>query len=532
MAPHKNELVRSILFGAVLFSLILFGSKPSLKDPSLGIAIQHNGQVKSFDAFCRETVQTITGKQKWDHRSPESAVFRVLRDNNAAGDLKWIRIDLPELISKIGLVQGQVFYSYNQVIPSIGEVQWLVQEARNKRDKDLRPTKLEQAAETLYGKLSIAKDLMSGDSINVIPPKEGKVWSSPYASEGSRSDEFRKLVSLSAPGKENDFREGCKKWIEQTNHDTASAFRAKIKRELIYFSLRPFQWAWILYLVSFIFLSFFKKKNFGILIGLASVFCAFALHTDGLILRVLILGRPPVSNMYESMIYMSWVVMAVAVIFSLTNKNLVFISSASMISALVVIYGNLLPLDPSLEVLVPVLRSNYWLTIHVLTIVSSYGVFGVAMALGHRHLILSMLGKLPKSAEQTSAQLIYRVIQLGVLLIGIGTTLGGVWANESWGRFWGWDPKETWALITLLGYLVVIHLKYSKLISNFWLAMSAVLGFLLVLMTWYGVNFVLGRGLHSYGFGSGGIVWIFYYLGFEFIFVTAVFYRNFSHKNA
>ena len=102
-----------------------------------------------------------------------------------------------------------------------------------------------------------------------------------------------------------------------------------------------------------------------------------------------------------------------------------------------------------------------------------------------------------------------------------------MWANESWGRFWGWDPKETWALITFLGYAIVIHLKFAKILRPFGLALSSILGFLLVLMTWYGVNFVLGRGLHSYGQGSGGLVWIIYYLIFEALFLSAVLMKKY-----
>jgi cytochrome c biogenesis factor len=148
------------------------------------------------------------------------------------------------------------------------------------------------------------------------------------------------------------------------------------------------------------------------------------------------------------------------------------------------------------------------------------------MGLGHRHLILSTRKKLSKTESERSANLIHRVIQVGLLLLGIGTVLGGVWANESWGRFWGWDPKETWALITFLGYLIVVHLRFSKKMSDWWLAMSSVLGFLLVLMTWYGVNFVLGRGLHSYGQGAGGMEWMILFLILEGAFVLWAFLKH------
>lgn len=269
-------------------------------------------------------------------------------------------------------------------------------------------------------------------------------------------------------------------------------------------------------------LSAVKKNPLGKPAGISLVALAMAFHTLGLILRVIVLQRPPVSNMYESMVYMNWAVMLFAFIFAAIQRNAVFLTAGAAISALVMIYGDLLPIDADLEVLVPVLRSNYWLSVHVMTIVSSYGAFGLAMALGHRHLILERTKKFTKAAQETSAQLIYGVIQLGILLLGIGTVLGGVWANESWGRFWGWDPKETWALITFLAYLVVVHLKYSKKITPHWLALSSIIGFFFVLMTWYGVNFVLGRGLHSYGFGSGGMMWILAYIAAEIIFLAVV----------
>jgi cytochrome c-type biogenesis protein CcsB len=225
--------------------------------------------------------------------------------------------------------------------------------------------------------------------------------------------------------------------------------------------------------------------------------------------------------MFESIVYMSWILMLFAFVFFFFWRKNIVLSAGALISALVTLYGHLLPIDSNLEVLVPVLRSNYWLTIHVMTIVSSYGAFGLATALGHRHLFFAMRNTLRVQEAEESAHFIDRIMQLGVMLLGIGTVLGGVWANESWGRFWGWDPKETWALITFLAYLAVIHLRYTNKLNDFWTAFCAVLGFFFVLMTWYGVNFVLGRGLHSYGFGSGGSGWIVGYVVLESLFLLA-----------
>jgi len=110
--------------------------------------------------------------------------------------------------------------------------------------------------------------------------------------------------------------------------------------------------------------------------------------------------------------------------------------------------------------------------------------------------------------QRRLSQYLYRTLQIGVVLLAAGTILGGVWANYSWGRFWGWDPKETWALIALLGYLAVLHGRFSGWLGSFGIAVGSVIAFLGVLMAWYGVNFVLAAGLHSYGFGGGGLPYV------------------------
>ena len=187
----------------------------------------------------------------------------------------------------------------------------------------------------------------------------------------------------------------------------------------------------------------------------------------------------------------------------------------------------------------PVLRDNFWLTIHVLTIVSSYGAGLLAWGLGNLSLGHYLFGKYrspkptlsPKKlpagyrpaqrdelemeeelhptklapvACHTLAAFIYKTVQVAVLLLAAGTILGGLWADVSWGRFWGWDPKEVWALISLLTYLAILHGRFAGWIGDFGMALGSVLGASAIVFSWYGVNFVLGVGLHSYGFGAGG----------------------------
>lgn len=489
------------------------------------IPVQHNGRVKSFEAFSRQVLSYVTERETWNRKPAYVVMLESMSDPNAFRKNPWIRIGYRELVSYLGLPEDRQFFSYEELLPSADRIESLARSSQAKRDQDVRPTKLEQKGEALYSHMLEVKQLIAGETFKLIPVTGQQDWVSPYLVSGARSDEFKNMIRSFHEGRYGDFEEHARSWTNRVHEETALKYYRKIRWEVLYYDWRPFQWAWMLYLAAFLVIAFRKRAKF---LGAMLLSAAFSLHTMGLLLRVLILSRPPVSNMYESMIFMNWVLMAAALVFSMVRRNLTVAGVGAFISALVMIYADLLPIDPSLEVLVPVLRSNYWLTIHVMTIVSSYGIFGLAMGLGHRHLILDWRKKLPKKEAEQSAQLIHRVIQVGVLLLGIGTVLGGVWANESWGRFWGWDPKETWALITFLGYLIVVHLRYAKILTAFGIALSAVLGFLLVLMTWYGVNFVLGRGLHSYGQGSGGMGWVILYLALEAAFVAAVLLKKYS----
>ena len=155
------------------------------------------------------------------------------------------------------------------------------------------------------------------------------------------------------------------------------------------------------------------------------------------------------------------------------------------------------------------MRSNFWLSTHVLVITMSYAAFFLAFVLGDVSLFFFL--KNEERYKKTITQY-HRAIklcfQIGVVLLAGGTILGGIWADYSWGRFWGWDPKETWALISLLAYLALLHGTLVGWVREFGTALGAVVLFFFIVMTWYGVNFVLGQGLHSYGFGSGGIEYV------------------------
>ena len=261
-----------------------------------------------------------------------------------------------------------------------------------------------------------------------------------------------------------------------------------------------------------------------ILLGLIAVALVggFALHSLGFYLRCVVAGRPPVSNMYESIIWGSWGIVFFAFILLYFYRNVWIQVSAAAVATLALILAQSFPalLDPFISPLVPVLRSNYWLTIHVLTIVLSYGAFALAWGLGHVAVFLYAFKPQNTSLQETLVIFLYRALQIGVVLLAAGTVLGGIWANYSWGRFWGWDPKETWALIALLGYVAVLHGRFSGWMGPFGFSVSSVIAFLGILMAWYGVNYVLAAGLHSYGFGGGGVFYVLAAVGIDLAFLA------------
>jgi ABC-type transport system involved in cytochrome c biogenesis permease subunit len=220
--------------------------------------------------------------------------------------------------------------------------------------------------------------------------------------------------------------------------------------------------------------------------------------------------------MYESVIFVAWGAVVFALIFEAVYKARYFAACASALAVIALILADNVPiLDGSIDPLVPVLRDNMWLTVHVLTITLGYAAYFLAMGIGHVNLGLYFFAPQRAALLKTLSLFLYRAIQVGTLFLAVGTMLGGVWASYSWGRFWGWDPKETWALIALLGYLAVLHGRFVGWFKDFGMAVGSLLGFLLVLMAWYGVNFVLGTGLHSYGFGSGGYTYVGGFVAFE-----------------
>jgi len=234
------------------------------------------------------------------------------------------------------------------------------------------------------------------------------------------------------------------------------------------------------------------------------ILLGFIFHTAGLAIRWYVSGHSPMSNGYESMLFISWVTVLAGLLFS--RRSSLTLAATAVLASLTLMVAHLSFMDPEITNLVPVLQS-YWLTLHVSVITASYGFLGLGAILGLVIMILYSLNtrKNRKNILKTVDDLTiinYRTLTLGLYFLTIGTFLGAVWANESWGRYWGWDPKETWSLITMIVYAFVIHSKNIKALNSiFAFNLMSVYAFSSVLMTYFGVNYYLS-GLHSYAGGD------------------------------
>ena len=286
----------------------------------------------------------------------------------------------------------------------------------------------------------------------------------------------------------------------------------------------------------FVIIKIFKESkaiNWLIKGSIAIIILLFLMHTGGLIARWIVSGHAPWSNAYESMIYVAWATMFFGLAFG--RKSSMTIAATAFLTSFILMVAHWNWMDPEIANLQPVLNS-YWLMIHVAIIVASYGPFALSMILGLIALILMILTtkknkKRVKATIKEITTINEMAMTVGLVMLTIGNFLGGQWANESWGRYWGWDPKETWALISIMIYAFVLHVRLVPgLKSRFTFNTLSVAAFASILMTYFGVNFYLS-GLHSYASGDQSITptFVYYTVAIFAVIATAAYFQFKKH---
>ena len=330
---------------------------------------------------------------------------------------------------------------------------------------------------------------------------------------------------------------------------------SKISAEVQYNALDPFYKAMLLYayviilaFAMYVLERYLKIKKLLWNLSLILFSCAVALSTYGLILRMYITSRPPITNLYTTFVFVSLTVAILCLFLEWFYKNKTSIISGAIASFVLLLISLRFAVEgDTMEVLIAVLRSNFWLSTHVITINLGYAGITFSGVIGHFYLIqhyffirnkkkwntptIKQKQKLEevKEKQKKMYSMIYAVQAFGIIFTALGTLLGGIWADQSWGRFWGWDPKENGSLLILLWSAALFHARISGWIREVGYAAGAIVGIVVVMIAWFGIN-LLGVGLHSYGFTSGIAYPLFLYIVLQLAFVFFMMYLLYVQK--
>jgi cytochrome c-type biogenesis protein CcsB len=531
----------SILVLAVFFSMLsvqLF-AKTTSTEALKYLPVQAEGRIKPFDTFARENLSLIYGKSSFEGKPAHEIVFTWILTPQEWEKKEFVEIAHAGVKEALKLDKMRRYFSPNEIFNS-DRLALLMQDLASKRESKEKLDAYFQSIQRIETQLSVFKEFASGQYLSLVPPAEGSKWLSLAELSPEAQQYFMKIsqafvsaISAEAKGDGEAIDKASSELSQTVNAFSAYARAANsnlyptekfMNLEVHYNSIHPFRWAWFFYFLAVLLVCFAiggKRENLYRYVWICTGL-GFAIHTYGFSLRMYLTERPPVSNMYETVVWVSWGAVLFSMIIEKLYKFRFTLLAGPLVATFCLILTDMAPsiLDPTLQPLEPVLRSNFWLTVHVLTITISYSAFFVAFCLGDLGLYYYLRGEnLWKERLQIITNSIYRAIQIGVVLLATGILLGGVWADYSWGRFWGWDPKETWALIALLGYIAILHARLVGLIKQFGMVVSSIVTFSLVIMAWYGVNYVLGAGLHSYGFGAGGVEYVSAFIAIHFLYV-------------
>lgn len=540
-----------LCLGLVLVLMPLSQFQPSSLEPWQTLAVQLEGRKKPLDTIALETIAKIHGSSHYQPLNDSPLDYRQTYLSLWFNDRDWnqepfVLVSYRPLKEKMGLDITSKYFSFQDLMQS-PELTEIVLSAHQAQTDNQDLSRDQREALTIEDRLALMLATVGNNGLPIVPhPSDPKgQWltldkAQQYYTPAQAESLMQSMTAmqqayqhqnnrLAAVGEAAARLQNQLRQLSPTVYPTLNTLR----REVHYQTFHPFAQTSILYGFAFVvMLLALWLKPIDLYWGAIGLFVAgIGVQSYGFWLRMQIAGRPPVTNMYESVVWVGFGIAALALLFELTSRARYYLLAAAPLSILCLVTADRLPavLDASIQPLVPVLRDNFWLSVHVPTITLSYASFALALGLGHVALGYYLFAPQSHQRIQALSQFNYRVLQVGVLLLTTGIILGGIWAHVSWGRFWGWDPKETWAFIALLCYLVPLHGRLIGWLGNFGLNVVSVVAFNAVLMAWYGVNFVLGTGLHSYGFGTGGSeIVVISWVGLELLLVavTTIRYRR------
>jgi ABC-type transport system involved in cytochrome c biogenesis permease subunit len=481
---------------AIALFVVMAGAAPAradeapATDPALlstlsRLPVQHDGRVMPLDTMAREAVWNVTGHVGVDGMEPVDVVLGWSFSPSI-----WIDrpiVALPgELAAALGLSPETRRASFRDLARN-QRLMALLQQAQSAEGQGRLVGGLLREALGLEERMTQMQDFFQGTALRVVPAaRTSESWAPAPGLRGPAD-----LAALIDRGP-----------------TAAIAASRHFRWELAYNAVRPSRLSFILLVVALAaVLGAWKtgRRVLDILAALAVV-AGFGVMTWGLAARWVAAGRIPASNMYESLLFLGWGVGLFAVVALIFLRNRLVVGNATAMAALTMGLVDLLPIDPFIHPMPPVLSGTPWLAIHVPIIMISYSVLAIGVLVAHLQIGLVIFAPARRDLAFKMNDLLYWYIHIGSILLIAGILTGSIWAASSWGRYWGWDPKEVWSLVAFLAYLAILHGRFDRMIGAFGVAALSIVAFWTILMTYIGVNFVLTSGMHSYGFGGAGVV--------------------------
>ncbi|MCY1723382.1 cytochrome c biogenesis protein CcsA [Prolixibacteraceae bacterium Z1-6] len=520
---------------AIIVVGVLLGFNASAQAPAINknhvkefgeLAIQNRqGRIEPVNTLASQILRKVAKKTSWEGMAPTEVFLDMQANPEKWKNIAIIKVSNPELRKQLGIYTGKYATFNSIVLPrQMGgyKLAAMVQQAYEKKSNERN--KLDKEIIYVDERVNILMNVFNGQYLTIfpIPDHENSKWVS-AANPTMLADEMALYAQKTIDSYMNSV----------FNNDWSSADRllqivkenqvkygasvlpspGTIKLEVFYNNINIFGKLSKIFMFTGLILLFIQLTSvFNPKIKLRTIkklafffiLLMFVFETAGLGIRWYISGHAPWSNGYESMIFVSWATCLGGLIFS--RRSEITLSLTTVLAGLTLMVAGMSWMSPEITNLVPVLKS-YWLIVHVAIITASYGFLGISALLGFLNLIL-MVFRTSKNNNRINftvkelTNIIQIALIIGLLMLTVGSFLGGVWANESWGRYWGWDPKETWALVTILVYTFITHMhRIPGFKGNFAISAATLVGFSSVLMTYFGVNYYLS-GLHSYAQGE------------------------------
>ena len=550
--PHSNRITNQQIDSILKANLVSLEHAKSFSR----LVIQDDGRMKPAHTFASELVRKVTQTETFNGMQPSQVLLSIIENPRLWYEVPAVYLEKQNLKIReyLGLADTVKYARLSDFFSDRGEykIKTQIDEAQKKKVQN----KFEQDLIKIDRRLGLLYNAIGGGILKIypIPNDENNKWVSQPETTSTKGFIAKDTVFVQKSlalyvqllqtakktddySKANQILDGIKKYQKKYGAAVYPSDK-KIELEIAYnkynvFSklIRYYGLASLL-LIGFVVAQIFSSKKWiktvvKVLIGVT--IALFILHTLGLVSRWYISGNAPWSNAYESIIYVGWATMLFG--FYLGRRSALTIAATTFVTSIILFVAGMNWLDPEIANLQPVLNS-WWLLVHVSIIVASYGPLTLGMILGIFSLFLIVFTneKNKKKMDINIKEITIineMAVTVGLIMLTVGNFLGGMWANESWGRYWGWDPKETWALISIMIYAFVLHMRLipglrGKYTFNLW----TIIAYFSIMMTYFGVNFYLA-GLHSYASGDRVITpsSVFYSMGFVAILGTFAWFK-------